>query len=162
MSKKINLGGLGGDRFTTVSEEDYEYLSQWKWRALQIRNRVYAVRGEGKNLIYLHRVVLFRMGEQGDVADHRHGNGLNNTRENLRGLSFRENAWNRGPNRNNRSGFKGVSWDGKRWATYIQDGKQRRCIGRFDDKVEAAKRYNEAVRERIGEVGWLNPIPEAS
>lgn len=158
MSKKINLGG---DRFTTVSEEDYEYLSQWKWRALKIRNTVYAVRGEGKHLIYLHRVVLSRMNQQGDVTDHRYGDGLNNTRDNLRGLSFRENAWNRGPNRNNRSGFKGVSWDGSKWAVYVQEGKLRRCVGRFNDKVEAAKRYNQVVKERIGEVAWLNPIPEA-
>lgn len=159
MLRKI---GLGSDRFTTVSEEDYEFLSQWRWRSLKIRNTHYAVRGEGKKLIYLHRVVLSRMGVTGDVADHRDGDGLNNGRENLRGLSFQENAWNRGPNRNNTSGFKGVVAVGNKWAVYIQNGKQRRCVGRFDNKIEAAKRYNEAVRERIGEVGWLNPIPDAS
>lgn len=159
MVRKI---GLGGDRSTTVSEEDYEFLSQWRWRSIKIRNTHYAVRGEGKKLIYLHRVVLLRMGAQGDVADHRDGNGLNNSRENLRGLTFQENAWNRGPNRNNSSGFKGVHWDGTKWAAYVQEGKRRRCLGRFNDKVEAAKRYNEVVKERMGEVAWLNPIPEAS
>ncbi len=108
----------------------------------------------------MHRVIAQRMGITGDVTDHRDGDGLNNTRENLRALSHQENAWNRGPNRNNSSGYKGVSWDGRNWVVYVQQGKRRVCVGRFKDKNEAAKRYNQVVRERFGDVAWINSVPD--
>lgn len=63
---------------------------------------------------YFHRHLMQRLhGEIPDEqeVDHVDRNPLNNTRGNLRLVSSSENMRNRGRHRNNKSGYKGISWD---------------------------------------------------
>lgn len=89
-----------------VSPEDYPRLSQYKWCVCFEGSSLkpYAVRFERektpnyhrKHKIKMHREVLglprkFEPG-YGLVSHHEDGDGLNNTRENLRAVTFTENA----------------------------------------------------------------------
>lgn len=52
-------------------------------------------------------------------------------------------------NRNNTSGFKGVSWNkvAKKWETRIKVDKKYLFLGYFLNKKDAFKTYRKAVKE---------------
>lgn len=109
----------------------------------------------------MHQTIGKLMGFPG-IADHINNNGFDNRRKNLRPASHQMNLANRGPQVNNTSGYKGVTWDKSRdkWKAQIKVMQKCVFVGRFDDKVEAAKAYNQAAKKHFGEFAWLNPIPE--
>jgi hypothetical protein len=91
---------------TQVSDEDYDYLTQWPWTFAVSHPKgglVYArrsIRVGGDNItILMHRVVLERAGlvrpSPAHTADHDDGNSLNNQRGNLRWATGPEQAMNR-------------------------------------------------------------------
>lgn len=100
-----------------VSDEDYEYLMQWKWYARRAGKTFYAgrhVRLKLKQKVFhMHRVIAERLGIL-EAPDHKDRNGLNNQRSNLRAATISQNKANRGRNKNNTSGYKGVYWDKER------------------------------------------------
>jgi hypothetical protein len=61
-----------------------------------------------------------------------------------------ENLRNRGKQRNNTSGYKGVTLYRKRWLVQIWYGGKKINLGSFRDPVEAAKVYDQAAREYFG------------
>lgn len=139
-----------------VDAEDFKWLSQWNWCASWMKSGFYALRREGRRIILLHCQILnFRFGKE---VDHRNGNSLDNRRENLRHSTHSENARNRGKQRNNSSGFKGVYWYKRshKWRAQIQlDGKMR-YIGYFNNLVDAARAYDKKARELHGRFCHLN------
>src|SRR5690242_11995627 len=104
---------LSRGEFAIVDDKDYPKLSKLKWTVLITRGLKYAVHfcyeTDKKAMLLMHRVIT--RARQKQKVDHRDGNGLNNRRKNLRRCKHVQNLWNRGPQRNNTSGFKGVSWN---------------------------------------------------
>lgn len=102
---------------------------------------------------------FFVTGEKGH--DHIDRNTHNNQRLNLRPATTQQNAINKGLAVNNTSGYKGVSWNKAtcKWYAQIQFNRKQRTIGSFDNAVDAAKAYNEKVKELYGEFAYINPIP---
>lgn len=102
----------------------------------------------------LGRVIAKRMGlDLSGFIDHKDTDRDNNTRENLRSATNRENQGNSRIRRDNTSGFKGVGFHktkGK-WRARIRDHGKRRCLGYFDSPEEAADAYSEAHRKIFGE-----------
>lgn len=113
-----------------------------------------------KSLAYLGRVILERkLGRpltKGEMAEHRNRNTLDNCRLNLRVANSSQNQANRPAQRNTISGYKGVGWrkDCAKWQVRI--GKNRKHLGLFTDKDEAARTYDRAARELFGEFALLN------
>lgn len=145
---------LSQGKYAIVDDNDFEWLSQWKWH---YGGRGYAVRTINRSeKIYMHRVVL--KNPPGYESDHINMDRLDNRRGNLRICTVKQNQRNRGLMKTNTSGFKGVYFRGKyrykKWAVYIM-GK---FLGGFENKLDAAKRYNECVREYHGEFARLNKI----
>lgn len=115
-----------------VDDSDFEWINRWKWQAVwnKYSRGYYAMRKEtvanGKRrTVYMHRTILglyFGDPRQGDHIDS--GQTLRNTRDNLRIATPKENSRNIRKHRDNTSGFKGVSRDGKKWKAQIgADGK---------------------------------------
>ena len=101
---------LSQGQVTLVDDEDYEYLSQWRWYANLISGKFYAVRTVKKpsrQTILMHRVIL--NAQEDELVDHKDDNGLRNTRENLRITDRSGNGANRNAPSSNTSGYKGVS-----------------------------------------------------
>jgi hypothetical protein len=154
---------LTQDYVALVDAEDYEYLSQWKWRAKIEKNTVYAARdaytANGKRShIRMHRLIM--SAPKGMEVDHRDGDGLNNRRNNLRVCTKAQNLTNQRPQKGTSSRFKGVYRNkrDRQWQAYIKVNGKRKHLGCFASEVEAAKAYNNAAIQFHGEFAWLNDI----
>lgn len=103
----------------------------------------------GHRLAWLHTHGEWPKGQ----LDHIDGNRANNRIANLRIATTAQNAANSRAHRDNRSGFKGVSWSkvAKRWIAQISRAGQYRYLGYFDTPEEAHAAYCEAARELHGE-----------
>ena len=147
-----------------VDDEDYLTLSKFKWCAAKNRNNWYAVRGlwcDGKTkVVFMHRIILSMEADQ--LCDHVDGNGLNNTRSNLRLANRNENCRNRVKYTKGVSKFKGVFLDKKaltnRWRTRITVNNKKIHIGCFETEEAAAIAYNNAAIKYHGAFAKLNNI----
>ncbi|MES2463169.1 MAG: HNH endonuclease, partial [Armatimonadota bacterium] len=76
----------------------------------------------------------------GQLVDHINGNGLDCRRANLRALSPAENAQNRrGPNKNSRSGIRGVRWHERdqRFISSLKLQGREITLGYFREREDA-------------------------
>jgi hypothetical protein len=146
-----------------VDDEDYEYLSQFKWN---VNGGGYAeawtpmINGKRRR-IKMHREII--KASNGLIVDHINHNCLDNRKENLRLCSHAESMMNRRkPNKSLTSQFKGVSFNTQmgKWKARIKANKRDIHLGYFDDEVEAAKAYNKACIELHGEYACVNVIEE--
>jgi hypothetical protein len=102
----------------------------------------------------MHRLIL-RVDANTQV-DHRDGNGLNNTRGNLRPATHAQNQHNSRLRKDNQSGFKGVHRQGNRWVARIRVDGEQKHLGSFRTPEEAARAYDAAALRLRGEYARLN------
>ena len=149
-------------KVSLVDDADYEWLSKFKWCAWRgNRNSqnglplFYAVRKESGRIVRMHNIVFGRLG-----IDHIDGNGLNNQRYNLRPASQAENVYNRRPQCNNRSGYKGVCVHNRPSHTYyvaqIMSNGENKYIGHYKVAEDAARAYDAEAIAAFGKYAWLN------
>ena len=153
---------LTHDKITIVDDEDFDFLSQWKWSfdtSLGYAYRKKYINPKYGRKIYMHRLLLKT--PKGLVTDHINQDRLDNRRTNLRICTVRQNLLNQ-PKRKKptTSKYKGVAWHKQRnkWRVYAKiDGRQKH-LGLFTDEKEAAKRYNDFVVTVIGDFVSVNPL----
>lgn len=153
MTKEITLTK---NKVALVSDEDFEYLNQWKWQALFNGSNFYATRSEelprieGKRrrkTILMHREIAGIIGlDLTNLIDHRDRNSLNNQRQNLRAATSKQNGENISLKSNNKSGCRGVYKSGKRWVAQIKHNYKQIYLGTFTEKREAIKARLEAEK----------------
>jgi hypothetical protein len=128
---------------------------KWYWSRTDYYN------GKKKS-IRLHRTVLERLVgrplNRNEHTDHINGDTLDNRRENLRIASASENGSNRGKQKNNTSGYKGVRIKNNKYAAYIVVKKKQFHLGTFENETDAAKAYNIAAAKYFGSFAKLNEI----
>lgn len=167
MVKRIDISTPNyPNMFTVVDDEDFDKLKVFKWTARARFNTFYAVRRRhkrelpGSRLIYLHREVM--AAEVGIPVDHIDGDGMNNTRSNLRTCTIQQNGQNsRKTKKPKSSKFKGVNFH-KRDRVYrarITVCGRKTELGTFRNEIDAAKAYNQAATEHFGEFARLNELP---
>jgi len=102
----------------------------------------------------MHRMILVGCA----CVDHINRNGLDNRRSNLREASKAGNCQNVGIRADNKTGFRGVSFDteSQKYAAAIgHHGKVKR-LGRFNTPEEAARVYDAAAVILHGEFANTN------
>jgi hypothetical protein len=106
----------------------------------------------------MHREIMGFSPYDGKIGDHKDRNGLNNQRYNLREATFSINNHNRRGNKNNTSGYRGVTWhkDGQKWQVAIRVNGIRKYGGSFLDLIAAAKRYDAIAIKYWGKDALLN------
>lgn len=146
--------------YAAVDDNDYEWLSGYEWRCMSSDGEhfyaAFSKRDDtGRKTILMHR--LLADAPTGAVVDHRDGNGLNNTKRNLRVCSHANNMRNT-KSRKGTSIYKGVSWrqDMHKWAAQISNNDAWFAIGYFDTEDQAALAYDAKALELFGEYAFLN------
>lgn len=153
---------------TQVDDDQYDWLSQWKWYA-SVGHNVYA-RGlvNGKS-VKMHRLIM-GVGPNEQV-DHINHDTLCNLRENLRICTLAENNRNRKSTRGSASKYVGVSRvrtrqkcsDGVHydwcWRAFISVNSRHRVLISTKDEVQAAMVRDVAALKYYGEFAHLN-FPE--
>lgn len=108
-----------------------------------------------KGKLYLaHRLAwLYKYGAWPEVIDHIDGDPSNNSIQNLRCASQKENTWNSRIRSNNTSGIKGVRYDKVRgkWSARLKAGGEFKLLKRFNTKEEAIEAYRLAADKYHGE-----------
>lgn len=154
----MKIIALSKGMVTKVSDEDFARLSELKWHVLEIKKAKlnYAVRSvayKGKSTKrYMHKELV--PCPKGFVIDHIDGDGLNNTRENLRVCSHLENMRNRKPQK----GMKhaGIFEVKKGFSARIWHEGRTIDLGIFKTEEEAIEVRNNKAKELRGEFAKLN------
>jgi hypothetical protein len=91
-------------------------------------------------------------------VDHKNNVRTDNRFDNLRDATELGNSANRGPNKNNRSGFKGVfrHRTSGRWTAQISINGKHTHLGMWDSPQDAARAYDAASLSHFGEFGKTN------
>lgn len=157
--KKIELskqGKLKGKFFAIVDNADFEWVNSYRW---SYHAQGYATGRVKKEHILMHRFIVKTPTNL--ETDHINGNKLDNRRSNLRTATHAENNMYKKKQKNNTSGYKGVSWHKtlKYWTGYIRHNQKRILLGYFKTKEDAARSYNKAAKELFGKFALLNEIP---
>jgi hypothetical protein len=152
-----------------VDDEDYEWLSSFKWYACRKRSGngavIYATRDVMQDCkkikISMHRQILGLSYGDGKICDHRNQNTFDNQRHNLRIVSRSLNQYNCKRKLNNTSGYRGVTWDKqrKKWKAQIVIKNKHIYLGIFHEKESAASAYDKAAIIYYGNDAILN-FPE--
>jgi hypothetical protein len=106
--------------------------------------------------IYLHKIIINIQSR----VDHINQNRKDCRELNLRPATQSQNGINRGPQKNNTSGYKGVYLDNRynKWSAKIKKNGKQINLGLFVNKEDAALVYNENAIKLFGEFAYLNKI----
>lgn len=150
----------GAEHVVMFDDCDSPIVDPHTWHIVLSPNSTTPYAARGKDNRTMHREILGL--ERGDPrqGDHVDGNGLNNTRGNLRIATPFEQSWNKRAHRDTESGYKGVRRHGRGWRARIIANGVLLLIGVYPTKEEAARAYNEKALELHGEFARLNIIPE--
>ena len=159
----MKLVPLRDRTFAKVNDRFYvRLLAMGPWR---VSARGYVVRGTRRNghyrVIHMSREVLKLAGiKPGVHNDHRNGDTRDNQLRNLRPATPSQNGGNQSKHRNNKSGFKGVSWHIKtrKWLAQIRFAGKVEYLGVFPDPKDAAREYNKAAKRLFGRFAVLNKV----
>lgn len=141
---------LSNGNFTIVDDDVFQWASKYKWH---FHINGYAVNNRNKRL---HRFIM-NAPDKMDI-DHINGNKLDNRRKNLRLCSRRENLRNQKMHKDNRSGYKGVTYHQNMWRARICVNYKRIELGCYKKIEDAVKAYNEAAIKYHGKFARLNEV----
>jgi hypothetical protein len=144
-----------------VDDDDFEELSKVKWCANKIGRTFYAVRRVPNPKTIMKQILMHRkvMNAPIDICiDHIDGNGLNNTKDNLRFCTKRENVCGQKQQIGKTSKYKGVCWNKRenKWKAYIKCHQKLQNLGHFDTEISAALAYDNAANRLFGEFARTN------
>lgn len=160
--RKITLNGKSGrGKVAVVDDEDFERIKVLPWylhpSGTKTCRSLYPYTNIAGKRVFLHRMVM-NCFDRCMTVDHINGDTMDCRRDNLRQCTHAQNLFNKRRYRNNRSGYKGVYRDGRRWIAQITAwGKQMR-LGSYGKPKEAAEAYNEAAKKYHGEYARLNVL----
>jgi hypothetical protein len=144
--------------YAIVSDEDYQYLNQFKWSF----TNGYARRVSKKKTYLMHREIMNP--QNGFVVDHINHDKLDNRRVNLRVCTQQKNTANRIKINGCTSKYKGVSWNkkNKNWNSEIMYNNKAIWLGCFKNEHDAGIAYNKKAIEIYGEYAYINKIQESA
>jgi hypothetical protein len=148
--------------FALVDDEDFAYLTQWKWSAEKRKHGFYAIRSvaaDGKRTTRRMHIEIMGANSAPEI-DHWDGDGLNNQRANLRRCTESQNQGNRRIRNSAKktSKYKGVCWSAKygTWSAHIRQDEKQKKVGNFVTEKAAAGAYNRAAIALYGEFAHIN------
>jgi hypothetical protein len=143
---------LSNGQIALIDKGDFMRLNKFKWHFVG----GYAARKESGKTIYMHREIKNAL--KGTEVDHINNNGLDNRASNLRIVTRTQNNQNRGMQKSNTSGYKGVVWhkQNQKWWARIQINGKQISLGCFDAIEKAANAYKIASEQYHGSYSRIN------
>lgn len=134
-----------------IDVDDYHKVSGIRWHF----SDGYVKDTKGQKL---HRLIMDTSNDAQAEIDHINHDGLNNRKINLRICSHAQNTYNKILCSTNTSGYKGVVHRKNigKWEAKIGINGDRKHLGYFDNKYDAAKAYDLAAIENFGEFAATN------
>jgi hypothetical protein len=146
---------VGDGKYAIVDVIDYEKVRQLSWTLTPNGYPVHRETHGGVRTTFLMGRYLTDCPED-LVVSFLNLNPLDCRRRNMRLCPKALQLLNQ-PQRNNRSGFKGVAKHRRRWSARAWDEHGKKLhIGHFASAEEAARAYDEYVRPRFGELARYN------
>jgi hypothetical protein len=136
-----------------ISPEDYDLVSRYRW---YIDSGGYPRTSISRNeKLRLHNLLL--PVQAGMTVDHRDGNKLNNTRDNLRYATYSVNSQGR-KNIGVSSKYRGVHRNrySFKWIAQITIAGKVQHLGSFEAEIDAAIAYDNAAIEHFGPLARTN------
>lgn len=139
-------------KFAIVDDEDFEYLSQWKWHCTSAgyaaRRGPRCSRHPAGPMILMHRQIM--QARPAKYVDHINHDRLDNRRSNLRFATGSENGYNRSKQANSTTGIVGVCFSKRerKYKSYINVDKKRLHLGTHVT-LEDAREAVDAARQRM-------------
>ena len=149
--------------YAIVDEADAELVSQYRWHPEVKKHLTYAWATispkPNRRVAFMHRLIL-GLGPGDPDVDHKDGDGLNNTRSNIRACSDSENQANRHRLQAATSRYRGVTWHKglQKWQAQIKVMGTNIYLGVFDSEDVAALVYNDAAIKHFGEFARPNDV----
>lgn len=142
---------LTKDKFAMVDIEYYDALSEANWFYSGNYAHTRIPNAGNRKLIAMHRIIANT--PEGLVTDHINGDKLDNRKINLRICEHSQNHCNRPKQKNNRSGFKGVSYHKSTgfYYSYVCFKGKRQCLGNFKTAELAHEAYKRKALELHGQ-----------
>lgn len=138
---------LSKNKFALVDDEDYEFLSIFKW-SLNGMGRAFRQEKSTLKQIYLHRQIM--KAPDNLTVDHIDGNPLNNQRKNLRLCTQQDNLKNKKLYKNSTTGYKGAYKNNGKYNSIISVEGKLIYLGRFNTPLEAHMEYIKAAKKYYG------------
>jgi hypothetical protein len=144
---------LKNGQITIVDDEDFEWLSKYRWNISKIKYARGYVNGKVESM---HRLIL-GLTDPKILVDHINSDGLDNRRSNLRTCTSQENLRNMRKHRG-KSKYRGVSWctQANRWRVSLTISGKRTYHGFYEDEEEAARLFDSLIKDVHGEFASLN------
>jgi hypothetical protein len=145
-----------GNQTAIIDDIDFININKHRWNAKAVKlndsqYKFYAQTSIKTNdkeyTILMHQLILGKA-EKGFVIDHINGNRLDNTRTNLRKVTFKQNA----QNKKSKNKYKGVCKKDNKY----QCKALGKYIGLFDDEKTAAIAYDKYIIRNLSSDSFLN------
>jgi hypothetical protein len=153
MTQKLYLRGKHSDKFALIDDNDYLWISEYRWYlnsngyAISIRN----INGKTKTF-FMHKEIL--KPKEGLFTDHINGDKLDNRRENLREVTRSQNSINMSflGHKDSKTGHVGVYWhkSARMYEAVITHNKKKYHLGHYNDIEDAIDAYLIKRRELYG------------
>jgi len=153
---------LKNGQYTKVDNDDFEKFKNFSWflikNVYKSSSYYYVTRSNNGKPCKLHREIMGS--PKGLMIDHINHDTLDNRKCNLRVCTHQDNQRNRNLNKNNTTGFKGVTYHKhKEYIYYVAqlylNGKNI-FLGTFKKSIDAAKKYDEEVTRLFGDFALTN------
>lgn len=143
---------VGNNQHAIIDDNDFSIVSAYKWYTEKPRHTFYAITNINGVIIRMHRLIL-GLHNTNKICDHADGNGLNNTRANIRICTYSQNTANQNRRKDNTTGFKGVSFrkDTNKFSAKITSNGKHIRLGCFETASEAYEAYCAAAKIFHGE-----------
>lgn len=142
-----------------VSTVDFDIINKYSWHIKTDRfGEIRACKTKIENkTVSMHRLIL-NLRDPKIIVDHKNGNPLDNTRQNLRICNQSQNIANSRLNKRNTSGYKGVTYmkSRRKWIAQIKVNYKNIFLGYFDDPYSAHIKYIEAAKFYFNEFARIS------
>lgn len=138
----IEVKLMNCDEIMLCDIDDWETLKKHCWHKMSIGYAATNIKTNKANkVLVFHQIVIDA--ERGMQRDHINRNKLDNRKSNLRVVTPLDNVLNRGLNKNNKSGHKGVYFRERdnKWVAQIMSNRKCHPLGSF-------KNIGDAIAER--------------